>query len=161
MKCYIDAHQDVWSRHTGGSGAPTWTLQLVGLDIRSLKSTGAAQAQNIHLDPEKDPPAKNWPSGMTKLAAATMATVFWGGDIFAWKRQVKRRLHKGKWGQSGETEELVTLQTFLQRSMVEAFGKLADKLKDCEAVMGFEVSFRLSLPPFSCIVAEQAFELQR
>ncbi|GAA5952203.1 hypothetical protein JCM3765_001906 [Sporobolomyces pararoseus] len=139
MKCYIDAHQDVWSRHTGGSGAPTWTLQLVGLDIRSLKSTGAAQAQNIHLDPEKDPPAKNWPSGMTKLAAATMATVFWGGDIFAWKRQVKRRLHQGEWGQSGGSEELVTLQTFLQTSMIEAFGKLADKLRDCEAVMGFEV----------------------
>lgn len=76
MKCYIDAHQDVWSRHTGGSGAPTWTMQLVGLDIRSFKATGAAQAQNLHLDPERDPPAKNWPSGMTKLAAAVGRTVF-------------------------------------------------------------------------------------
>jgi hypothetical protein len=146
MKCYIDAHQDVWSRHTGGSGAPTWTLQLVGLDIRSLKATGAAQAQNLHLDPSKDPPARNWPSGMTKLAAATMATVFWGGDIFAWKRKVKRTVHKGEWGQSGGRDELVTLQTFLQMSMIEAFGKLADRLRDCEAVLGFEVS-QLLFPP--------------
>ncbi|GAA5899696.1 uncharacterized protein JCM6883_005961 [Sporobolomyces salmoneus] len=138
MKCYIDAHQDVWSRHTGGSGAPTWTMQLVGLDIRSFKATGAAQAQNLHLDPEKDPPAKNWPSGMVKLAAATMATVFWGGDIFAWKRKVRRRLHKGEWGQSGSIEELVTLQAFLQASMIEAFGRLADRLRDCDAVVGFE-----------------------
>ncbi|GAA6017473.1 hypothetical protein JCM11491_006836 [Sporobolomyces phaffii] len=142
MKCYIDAHQDVWSRHTGGSGAPTWTLQLVGLDIRALKSTGAAQAHNLHLDPDKDSlaPAKNWPAGMCKLAAATMATVFWGGDIFAWKRRVQRRLHRGEWGQSRNSDdELVSLQTFLQTSMIEAFGRLADRLKDCEAVLGFEV----------------------
>ncbi|GAA5943957.1 uncharacterized protein JCM15063_006127 [Sporobolomyces koalae] len=139
MKCYIDAHQDVWSRHTGGSGAPTWTLQLVGLDIRALKASAAAHAHNLHLDVDNDPPPKVWPAGMTKLAAATMATVFWGGNIFAGKRRVKRRLHQGIWGQAGDPDELVGLQTFLQESMLEAFGKLADRLKACEAVMGFEV----------------------
>ncbi|GAA5872896.1 hypothetical protein JCM1840_005882 [Sporobolomyces johnsonii] len=137
LKAYIDAHQDVWSRHSGGSGAPTWTLQLVGLDIRNLKATGAAHAHNLHLG-EEDPPPKVWPSGMTKLAGATMATVFWGGEVFAPKRRVRRRLHRGEWGQAGEDEE-VGLQTFLQESMCEAFGVLADALRDCEAVMGFEV----------------------
>ena len=29
---YVDPHQDVWSRHCGGSGAPAWTLDKVGLD---------------------------------------------------------------------------------------------------------------------------------
>ena len=48
LKCYIDAHQDVWSRHAGGSGAPTWTMTLVGLDLRNLKPTGAAHAHNLH-----------------------------------------------------------------------------------------------------------------
>ncbi|GAA5959872.1 hypothetical protein JCM21900_005989 [Sporobolomyces salmonicolor] len=137
LKAYIDAHQDVWSRHSGGSGAPTWTLQLVGLDIRNLKATGAAHAHNLHLG-EEDPPPKVWPSGMTKLAGATMATVFWGGEVFAPKRRVRRRLHRGEWGQAGKDEE-VGLQEFLQESMCEAFGALADALKDCEAVMGFEV----------------------
>ena len=69
-----------------------------------------------------------------------MATVFWGGDIFAWRRKVKRRLHQGEFGQRATGDELVTLQEFLQASMIEAFGRLADRLKDCEAVMGFEVS---------------------
>jgi len=145
MKCYIDAHQDVWSRHTGGSGAPTWTLQLVGLDIRALKSTGAAHAHNLHLDTNKDPPPKVWPAGMTKLGAATMATVFWGGEIFCPKRKVKRRLHRGDWGNAGSEDELVGLQIFLQECMIEAFGKLADWLSDCEAVMGFEVSCLFAL----------------
>lgn len=137
-QCYIDAHQDVWSRHAGGSGAPMWTLTLVGLDVTNFKATGAAHAHNVQLDPE-DPPAKVWPSGVTKLAAATMATVFWAGDIFAPKRRVKRRLHRGEWGQAGAEDEEVGLQTFLQESMAEAFGVLADRLRDLEAVMGFEV----------------------
>lgn len=138
IKCYIDPHQDVWSRHSGGSGAPTWTLTLIGLDIRSFKQTGAAHAHNLHLAPG-DPPAKVWPSGMTKLAAATAATVFWAGDVFAPKRRVKRRLHQGQWGQAGREDEEVGLQVFLQESMCEAFGVLGDRLRDCEAVMGFEV----------------------
>ncbi|BGP55967.1 hypothetical protein JCM8202v2_003574 [Rhodotorula sphaerocarpa] len=134
LKCYIDAHQDVWSRHAGGSGAPTWTMTLVGLDIRNLKPTGAAHAHNLHLEAD-DPPPKVWPSGMTKLAAATMATVFWGGDVFAPKRKVRRRLHRGPWGQAGREDEEVGLQVFLQESMCEAFGVLADRLRDLEAVM--------------------------
>lgn len=44
------------SRHTGGSGAPTWTLELAGFDIRNLKATGAAHAHNLHLEPHDPPP---------------------------------------------------------------------------------------------------------
>lgn len=76
IKLYVDAHQDVWSRHTGGSGAPHWTLDVVGFELRNLKATGAAHAHNLHLEPH-DPPPKVWPSGYHKLAAGTMATVFW------------------------------------------------------------------------------------
>ena len=35
-------HQDVWSRYSGGSGAPAWTLELVGFDLTALEETGAA-----------------------------------------------------------------------------------------------------------------------
>ncbi|KDE05055.1 hypothetical protein, variant [Microbotryum lychnidis-dioicae p1A1 Lamole] len=137
IKCYIDAHQDVWSRHTGGSGAPTWTLELVGFDIRNLKATGAAHAHNLNLD-DDDPAPQNWPSGYTKLAGATMATLFWAGETFAPKRQVKRGQSAAVWGQDAPDEK-VGVQVFMQKCMIGAFGALADALTNLPAVIGFEV----------------------
>jgi hypothetical protein len=49
IKCFIDPHQDVWSRFSGGSGAPGWTFEVAGLDIRKFKATGAAHVHNSHL----------------------------------------------------------------------------------------------------------------
>ena len=69
-----------------------------------------------------------------------MATVFWAGDTFARKRRVRRDLHQGPWGALGKKGEEVGLQEFLQQSMIGAYGHLADRLKVCEAVLGFEVS---------------------
>ena len=125
----------VWSRHTGGSGAPHWTLELAGFDLRNLKATGAAHAHNLHLDPT-DPPPKVWPSGYCKLAAATMATLFWAGDTFAPKRKVPVAAVPAFLAQ----QEELSLQKVLQGCMIEAFGVLADRLANKEAVLGFEVS---------------------
>ena len=38
----IDPHQDVWSRFSGGDGAPAWTFDVAGLDIDAFHQTGAA-----------------------------------------------------------------------------------------------------------------------
>ncbi|KAE9331192.1 hypothetical protein PF008_g15557 [Phytophthora fragariae] len=42
MQVYIDPHQDVWSRWTGGDGAPMWTLECIGLEPRNFEATKAA-----------------------------------------------------------------------------------------------------------------------
>ncbi|KAF9115097.1 hypothetical protein BGX27_008900 [Mortierella sp. AM989] len=82
FKCFIDPHQDVWSRFSGGSGAPLWTLHLAGLDPSHFQVTNAALVHNFYEDPENFP-RMVWATNYNKLAAATMFTLFFGGSIFA------------------------------------------------------------------------------
>lgn len=74
-------------------------------------------------------------SGYQKLAAATMATLFWAGGTFAWKFRCQRR----SLSHQDQIEE-VSIQEYLQGAYIEAFGKLADALTPLEACVGFEVS---------------------
>ncbi|KAI9152402.1 hypothetical protein H9P43_009192 [Blastocladiella emersonii ATCC 22665] len=90
LTCILDPHQDVWSRHCGGSGAPNWTLRLVGLNAEALYDAGAAMCHAEwmarHPEANGDPsayPKMIWQTNYYKLAAATMFTLFFGGDAFA------------------------------------------------------------------------------
>lgn len=67
----VSMHQDVWSRFSGGSGAPAWTMEVVGFHLENFEETGAA-----FLDGVRDKDLKErgvWPTGYQKLAAATMS----------------------------------------------------------------------------------------
>ena len=66
LNLFIDPHQDVWSRFSGGDGAPGWTLEAVGLDSTRFEGTGAAITHQPHGDPL---PKMIWPTNYTKLAA--------------------------------------------------------------------------------------------
>lgn len=64
-----------------------------------------------------------------------------GGQTFAPKRKIRRSLHLGAYGKAAvSSSEQVNVQAFLQESMIEAFAVLAHKVRNCEAVIGFEVS---------------------
>jgi len=76
----VDLHQDVWSRFTGGSGAPGWTLEATGMDLRRIDETGAAITHQAHVQPYE---TMIWSTNATKLAAATMFTLFFGARDFA------------------------------------------------------------------------------
>jgi hypothetical protein len=80
LRFVVDFHQDVWSRSTGGDGAPGWTLQLAGLNPRTLHATGAAV---LHRELGGRMPNLLWSTNYGKLGAATMATLFFSGDAFA------------------------------------------------------------------------------
>ena len=49
ISVFIDPHQDVFSRWTGGDGAPVWTLDAVGFNSSALHDSGAAYSHQGHI----------------------------------------------------------------------------------------------------------------
>ena len=119
INVFIDPHQDVWSRFSGGDGAPGWTFDSVGMDIRKFQVTGAAFTHQEHGDPL---PQMSWSTNATKLAAATMFTLFFGGFDFAPFTKIE-----------GEH-----CQEFLQRHFIGSIQKLAEYLSDLPNVVGYD-----------------------
>ncbi len=116
---FIDPHQDVWSRFTGGDGAPGWTLEAVGLDVTKLSETGAAIVHAVHGDPF---PRMIWPINYDKLAAATMFTLFFGGNDFAPRTSV----------------DGAPVQEYLQGHYIAAVRQVALRLADLPNVIGYD-----------------------
>ncbi len=119
MLLYIDTRQDVWSRFTGGCGAPGWTFDTVGLDMAKFKESGAAIT---HQEFGADYIPQIWATNGFKLAAATMFTLFFGGNDFAPATKVE--------GQP--------VQEYLQGHLLNAYKKVAERLKGLPAVLGYD-----------------------
>jgi hypothetical protein len=119
IQIFIDSHQDVWSRFSGGDGAPGWTFEAAGMDVTRFHETGAAFLHQIHGDPL---PQMIWPTNATKLAAATMFTLFFGGNDLAPQIKVQ-----------GES-----IQDFLQRHYINAIKEVAKTLKGLPNVVGYD-----------------------
>ncbi|KAF2838623.1 glycoside hydrolase family 5 protein [Patellaria atrata CBS 101060] len=79
---FMDPHQDVWSRFTGGSGAPMWTVYACGLNPRAFDITEAALVHNTYPEPENFP-KMIWATNYQRLACQTIFTLFFGGKDFA------------------------------------------------------------------------------
>ena len=118
INLFIDPHQDVWSRFSGGDGAPAWTFDLVGLEIDNFETTGAALLHQQRLDRF---PQLMWASNYNRFAPQTMFTLFFGGNCFAPQRKCR-----------GET-----LQDFLQAHYIRAFQHLAKRIAHLPNVVGF------------------------
>ena len=119
MMLFIDPHQDVWSRFSGGDGAPKWTFDAIGMDVTRFKDTGAAIVHQTHGDPL---PKMIWPTNYTKLASATMFTLFFGGNDFA----------------PETTVDGVPIQDYLQSHYFKAIQQVAKRLVGLPNVIGYE-----------------------
>jgi len=119
LNVMIDAHQDVWSRFTGGDGAPLWTLEKVGFNVNNFNVTNAA----LLFNSEDEIPPMIWPTNYSKLASSTMFSLFFGGNDFAPKTIVE--------GQN--------IQNYLQNHYIKAYATLAKHLKNESNIIGFEV----------------------
>lgn len=79
---FMDPHQDCWSRFSGGSGAPLWTLYACGLDPEKFLVTEAALVQNTWPDPSTYP-KMIWATNYTRAACQVLFTFFFAGKTFA------------------------------------------------------------------------------
>jgi len=122
---FIDPHQDVWSRMTGGDGAPGWTFEKVGLDFKKFDLADAALVMQYRYDPENPEayPEMHWTSNAVRFANGTMWTLFFGGRDFA---------------QSCNIDGL-NAQDYLQQHFFKAIKQVALRTKENPYVIGFEV----------------------
>lgn len=116
---FIDPHQDVWSRFSGGDGAPGWIFDLLGMDITKFHASGAAFTHQENGEPF---PRMIWPSNYGKYACATLFTLFYGGNTFA--PHVKM--------------EGMPAQDFLQTHYLNAVKQVATRLAEFPHVIGYD-----------------------
>ena len=118
ISVFIDPHQDVWSRWTGGDGAPAWTLEKLGFDLSRLYATGSTVT---HQEKGEPFPRMIWPTNYNRYAAATMFTIFFAGDVYAPRTTI-----------DGESA-----QGWLQARYIAAMKHAYRRLKDCKAIVGW------------------------
>ena len=123
---FIDPHQDVWSRFTGGSGAPRWTLERAGFDVNKLHASGAAF---VHQEVDGPLPGQVWGHNYGRLATSTMFTLFFAGRDFAPQLTVEDISSGGG---------VENMQDFLQRHYCAAMARVARELQDETNVLGFD-----------------------
>jgi hypothetical protein len=123
---FMDPHQDVWSRFSGGSGAPLWTLYACGLDPEAFSATQAAFVHNVYPDPSKFPKML-WSTNYNRLACQTLFTLFFAGKEFA-----PNAIIDGKNIQDYLQEHYIAMCKHLAQRIHEA-GDLED-----ECVIGWE-----------------------
>jgi hypothetical protein len=123
ISVYIDPHQDVWSRFTGGDGAPAWTLEALGMRPELMDATGAAVTWQRYGEYHggRPCPPMSWPANYNRYAAATMFSLFFAGNYYAPDLRIE-----------GES-----VQDWLQGRYIAAMRHARRRLKNCSAIAGW------------------------
>ncbi|MCL2176041.1 MAG: cellulase family glycosylhydrolase [Treponema sp.] len=129
ISVFIDPHQDVWSRWTGGDGAPAWTLEKLGINVDNIDRCAAGitrQRYSLYHKskkfPDGDPfPKMIWPSNYNRYATATMFSLFFAGNAYAPDLKI-----------DGEN-----VQDYFQNRHIAAYKHMQRRLKNCAAIKGW------------------------
>jgi hypothetical protein len=124
---FVDFHQDVWSRMSGGDGAPGWTFEVAGLDFTKFHAADAAHLMQAKYDYAlggRQPayPQMSWASNYRLPANMIMWTLFFGGRDFAPEVRVAGR----------------NVQDYLQDRYLGAMRQVALRVRDLPHVIGFD-----------------------
>ncbi len=126
---FIDFHQDVWSRMTGGDGAPGWTLEKIGIDISRISASDSAIVMQTHYDysrpgtrQEENYPTMCWSQNYRYPANAIMWTLFFGGRDFAPNFRI----------------DGVNVQDYLQSHYLASMKEVAKYVQDMDHILGFD-----------------------
>lgn len=124
---FIDFHQDVWSRMSGGDGAPGWTFDAVGLDFTKFHAAGAAHVMqakyNYELGGHQDGyPQMSWVLNYRLPANMIMWTLFFGGRDFTPQFLIDGR----------------NVQDYLQDHYLAAMRQVARRVRSMPHVIGFD-----------------------
>lgn len=128
LHVFIDFHQDVWSRMSGGDGAPGWVFAALGLDFTRFHAAGAAHVMQHAYDYSSDErhqaayPAMSWASNYRRPANGILWTLFWGGRNFTPDFHVQG----------------INVQDFLQSHLLGAMDAVAQRVKSLANVIGFD-----------------------
>lgn len=125
----VDFHQDVWSRMSGGSGAPGWVFERLGLDFRTFDRAGAAHVIQYRYDyaspqarQDSRYPMMSWTRNYQMPVNGILWTAFFAGSLFTPQWRVEGR----------------NVQDYLQGHLFGAMQALARRLRDLPNVLGFD-----------------------
>jgi hypothetical protein len=125
---FVDFHQDVWSRMSGGDGAPGWVFEALGLDLTRFPRAGAAHVMQAEYDYRSEVrrqaayPQMTWASNYVRPVNGIMWSLFWGGRVLTPDFVVDGR----------------NVQDFLQGSYLAAMNAMAERLAAIPNVIGFD-----------------------
>jgi len=125
---FVDFHQDVWSRMTGGDGAPCWLFEKVGIDYRRLAESGCAHVMQHLYDyarggrQEDRYPTMSWVGNERLPANGIMWTLFFAGRDFA----------------PGLVIDGLNVQDYMLDHYLGAQRQIARRIRDLPNVIGFD-----------------------
>ncbi len=116
---FLDPHQDVWSRFTGGDGAPGWVFEKFGMDIHKFKDADLVYVHHLEGENYKK---MIWPQNYQKYPTATMFSLFFGGNTFAPNLKIEDK----------------SAEEFLQSHFINSILQLAKRVSKLKNVVGFD-----------------------
>jgi hypothetical protein len=125
---FVDFHQDVWSRMSGGDGAPCWLFEKVGIDYRRIAESGSAHVMQHLYDysrggrQEDRYPTMSWSANSRRPANGIMWTLFFAGRDFA----------------PGLTIDGDNAQDYMLEHYLGSMREIARRVRDLPNVMGFD-----------------------